>query len=661
MSNFSIGLSGLNAAQRALDVIGNNIANAATEGYHRQRIELSPAYSTETDGILLGGGVDVEGITRLINGLLEQEILKQSSSLEHVTQEHTTLQIVESAFGELSSSGGLNMAINEFFNAMQDLSAHPHEAIWQNQVVSTAETVAVRFRALGEVLTTLENQIMLEAQNTIEQINALTSRIAELNYNIRRVEISGAKTNNLRDERDKCILELSELVGVQTQNREYGVVDVSVAGIAVVAGTSAAELETGLQEDGKYGIGIAGSYNYNADIQGGRLGGLLSLKNQLLTEFHNQLDDLAAAIILQVNQIHVQGVSSEGSFTEITGWAMASEVLADFEPPVTDGKIYIRVTDTGTSQVSRHEIDIDVSSDTLTTVAAKIAAVTGLDASVNSSGLSITADDGYEFDFLPAVLPDPTDSDLTDTISPPTMSVSGIYAGQDKDTFTFTVVGNEEVGNGTLRLLVTDDDENTVAELNIGSGYAAGVTPEASDTLKVGDSGISISLTAGDLVDGNTFEVDVYANTDTSGVLAATGINTFFSGSSASDIAVCSDITDSPGRIATELGAELTDGTNSKRLAELREQALSSLNNMTVEEFYHHLVSDIGQTLSIKQMTRSSTEVLLHDLGNQQGDISGVNVNEEAAQLLVFQQMFQAMAKYLATVQSSVSDLMELV
>jgi len=655
MSNFSIGMSGLDAAQRALDVIGNNIANAATEGYHRQRIELSPAYSTNIGGVFLGGGVDFEGVTRVMDGLLEQEILRQASSLEHVSQEDTTLRMVESVFGELSSSSGLNAAINEFFNAMDDLSAHPAKPIWQNQAVSAAETMAARFRTLGQYLTTLESQIVLEAQNTIEQVNSLASRIAKLNDNIQRIEIGDAEANNLRDERDQCISELSELVGVQIQNREYGVVDVNVAGIAVVAGATTVELETGLQEDGKYGIGIAGSYNYNADIQGGRLGGLLSLKNQLLTGFHNQLDDLAAAIILQVNQIHVQGVGSEGSFTEITGWVMASEVLADFEPPVTDGSIFIRVTDASTGQVTRNEIDIDVSSDTLTTVAAKIAAVTGLDASVNSSRLSITADAGYEIDFLPAVLPSPTNSDLTGTTSPPTMSVSGIYAGQDNDTFTFTVVGTGDVGNGTLQLLVTDGDADTVATLNIGSGYAA------QDMLEVGDSGIRISLTAGDLVDGNTFEVDVYANTDTSGVLTATGINTFFSGSSASDIAVCSDITDSPGRIATALGAELTDNTNSVHLAELREQALSSLNNMTVEEFYRHLVSDIAQTLSIKQMTRDSTEVLLQDLGNQQGDISGVNINEEAARLLVFQQMFQAMAKYLATVQSSISAVMEIV
>ena len=76
MSDFSIGLSGLDAAQKALDVIGNNIANAATEGYHRQRIDFTPAYSLQEGSLSLGGGVDVKSITRVIDNLLEQEILK---------------------------------------------------------------------------------------------------------------------------------------------------------------------------------------------------------------------------------------------------------------------------------------------------------------------------------------------------------------------------------------------------------------------------------------------------------------------------------------------------------------------------------------------------------------------------------------------------------
>jgi flagellar hook-associated protein 1 FlgK len=652
MSGYSIGLSGLTTAQKALDIIGNNIANAATEGYHRQRIELAPAYSSQIGSLLLGGGVDTAGVTRLIDSFLEQEILRQQSSLGQVSKELATLRTVENAFGELSTTGGLSTAIDNFFNALQDLCAHPAEAVWQNQVVTAAETMVGQFRTLGRFLVSLETQIALEAENTIEQVNTLANQIAELNDNIEKIEIGGGKANNLCDQRDQCITKLSELIGVETQARELGVVDVSIGGISVVAGAAVTKLEVGLNEDNCLGISVAGAYNYKTNVQGGKFGGLLSLKNELVPEIHNDLDSLASVIMRQINQYHVQGVGSDGSFSELTGWSMASENLADFDPPVGDGKIYIRVINTTTGEITRNEVVVNASTDSLTDIAAKIALIDGLSASVVSSKLHIQAETNYKFDFLPAVLPEPTASTLTG--SPPTISVSGIYTGTENQTFTFTVIGTGSVGNGNLQLEVKNGDMEVVTTLNVGAGYAAG------DKLDIGN-GIKVSLSPGDLNDTETFEVDAFANTDTSGVLAATGLNAFFSGSGALDMALCSDITAMPSRIATALGADMTDNTNVLRMAGLRETSVSSLDGLTTGEFYRRLVTDIGQYVSVKQISEGNTSMMLKNLANQQSDISGVNINDEAAQMLIFEQMFQAMAKYLSTVQSSISSMMELI
>jgi flagellar hook-associated protein 1 FlgK len=653
MQGYSIAISGFDAAQKAFDVIGNNIANAATDGYHRQRINLQPLYTTQAGSILIGGGVEITGATRLIDSLLEQEIYCQQSTLQQISQEVTTLKSIENAFGELSAGSSLSKAIVEFFNALQDLSAHPSEIVWQNQAVTVGQNLADHFKTLGEYLNRLENQIILEADNTIEQINMLIGQIAELNDKIEGIEIVGGQANSLRDQRDQRIAELAELIRLETYNREYGVVDVIIAGIPVVSGASVTELEVGLNENEDLGISPVGSTNYNANIQGGRLGGLLSLKNELIYGFQNDLDDLANTIIQIVNQYHVQGVGSQGSFTELTGWKMTSENLADFEPPVTDGKIYIRVTDTSTGEITRHEIDIDASADSLSTIATAISAITGLDASVVSSKLSIQAQTNYKFDFLPAVLSEPTASDLT-AASPPTISVSGIYNGTENQTFTFTVIGTDSVGNGNLKLEVENGASEVITTLNIGAGYAAG------DKLDIGN-GIKISVSTGDLNDGDSFEIDAFANTDTSGVLAAIGINTFFSGSSATDMAVCSEITNSPGRIATALGADLTDNTNVLRLADLKNQAISDLNNMTPGEFYNRLVANMGQQISVRQMREDNLEIMIQNLATHQSEISGVNINDEAAQMLIFEQMFQALAKYLNMVQSSLMTMMEII
>jgi len=653
MSNYSIAISGFDAAQKAFDVIGNNIANAATDGYHRQRINLKPEYTTQAGSILIGGGVDVTGATRLIDSLLEQEICCQRSSLQQISQELTTLKTIENAFGELSAGSSLSKAIDEFFNALQDLSAHPSEIVWQNQAVTVGQNLADHFKTLGEFLNRLENRIILEADNTIEQINTLISQIAELNDKIEGIEVVGGQANSLRDQRDQRIAELAELILVETYSREYGVVDVIIAGIPVVSGASVTELEVGLNENQDIGISPVGSINYNTNIQGGRLGGLLSLKNELIYGFRNDVDDLAKTIIQMVNQYHVQGVGSQGSFTELTGWKMTSESLADIEPPVTDGEIYIRVTNTSTGEITRHEIDIDASADSLSTIATAISAITGLDASVVSSKLSIQAQTNYKFDFLPAVLSDPTASDLT-AASPPTISVSGIYNGTENQTFTFTVVGTDSVGNGNLKLEVENGASEVITTLNIGVGYAAG------DKLDIGN-GIKISVSTGDLNADDSFEIDAFANTDTSGVLAAVGINTFFSGSSATDMAVCSEITNSPGRIATALGTDLTDNTNVLRLADLKNQTISGLNNMTPGEFYNRLVANMGQQISVRQMREDNLEIMIQNLASSQSEISGVNINDEAAQMLIFEQMFQAMAKYLNMVQSSLMTMMEII
>jgi len=653
VDSFEIGISGLTAAQSAFEIIGNNIANAATDGYHCQRLNLVPAYTSMVDSVLVGGGVDVAEVTRLIDSLLENEILRQHSSLGKISQEVSTLRTVETAFGELSSGSSLSEAIDEFFNALQDLSVYPDEAVWQQQVVAAAETMANQFRSMDELLENMINQIAMEAENTIQEINSLVQTIAQLNENIKRQEITGGQANNLRDQRDQCISELSELVDVQTLSRDYGVVDISVAGIPVITGTATVELAVGYQDEHVLGVTVAGESNYYTDIDGGKLGGLLSLNNDIISDIRDDLNTLASAIIQQVNQYHVQGVGSKGSFTELSGWSMVSEDLTDFDPPITDGNVYIRVIDTNTGAITRTAVPVDVSADSLTTIASDISAITGLTASVSGSKLSIQADTGYEFDFLPCVLPSPTDSDFTGTTSPPDVSVSGIYTGTENQTFTFTVSGTGSVGNGTLSITVTDGDSNTVTTLNVGSGYAAG------DLLDLGN-GIKIALGTGDMADGNTFEVDAFAETDTSGFLAAVGINTFFSGANASNIAVCSDISDSPGRIATALGADMTDNTNALRLTGLADEASDDLDSFTPVEFYRQLVTDIGLQLSVKETRQDNIEAIIQNLANQQSEVSGVDINDEAAQMLIFEQMFQAMAKYLDTVQTSLTTIMEL-
>jgi flagellar hook-associated protein 1 FlgK len=237
----------------------------------------------------------------------------------------------------MSSSGGLNEALDNLFLAFADLSNHTDEIIWQRQVVASAETLAAKFRTIGSFMTDLDEQIQLEAKNFVEDANLLINQIAGLNDDIEKMELQGGKANNLRDQRDQLVSELSKIIGVKTVERGNGVVDVEAGGIAVVIGTRATDLEIGTTDDGSLGLTIKGALNYTKTVDGGRLGGLVNLKNNILDGLKDDLDKLAKTVIREVNTYQSQGLGPHGSFESLNGWPLTDEVLANFEPPITDG------------------------------------------------------------------------------------------------------------------------------------------------------------------------------------------------------------------------------------------------------------------------------------------------------------------------------------
>jgi flagellar hook-associated protein 1 FlgK len=654
MQNYAIGVSGLNAAQAALDIIGNNIANAATDGYHRQRVELTPSASGQIGDVETGAGVDVAGVTRMMDGLLEREILRQGSAHEQVSQELSVLSSIETSLGEFADAGGMNATIDAFFDALRSLAAHPQERVWRNETISAAEALAAEFRRLGSLVTNLSDQVVLEAKSTTESINSLIAQIAEINGKIQSIEINREQANNLRDHRDRLISELAKLADVETHPREYGVVDVSIGGLPMITGAVAISLQTDVRADQSLAVSASGGEADRLNIQSGRLGALLSLRNDQLGGFQAELDALAKAIMGQVNRYHAQGLGQEGSFRELTGSVMSSADLS--AASISDGAFYLRVTDPATGRVTRHAIDVNVSGpspDTLESIAAKIDAIAGINASVDASRLYIIADLGYSFDFLPAVLPEPTATNFT-AGSPPTIRVSGIYNESENQTLTFRVAGDGSVGNGILRMDVMEASGALVGTLNIGAGYAAG------DVLEL-RNGIKISVGVGQFNDGDSFEVQALGTTDTSGLLAAAGMNTFFTGSSASEMRVCSDIVEAPYRIATAFGSDLADNAAALKLAAIREEAVESLGGMTPGEYYGRVAAGLGQQVSLRQSRQNNIEAMIQNLEQRRSDISSVNINDEAAQLLVFEKMFQAMAKYLNSIQTTMTTLMNMV
>ncbi|RKY06488.1 MAG: flagellar hook-associated protein FlgK, partial [Planctomycetota bacterium] len=660
MAGYEIGISGLHAAQKALDIIGNNIANAATEGYHRQEIDLRPADESYTNGQMVGQGVESAGVQRLVNEILESELLRQSSSLADIEKRLSTLRTIENAFGELSSEG-LSTALDNFFASFNDLSLRPDDVNLQSSALSSAETLANHFRSLGTVISNIEEMVHNEAVSTVERINLLASQIARMNTEVYAQEMRGNNANNTMDQRDMLIAELSELIGIRTVVRDTGMVDISASDISLVSGSTATELEVGFvlnQQQYQLGLRPKETQVYDTSISGGVFGGLFKLRNELVDGIKTQLDSLAQTLISQTNQLHAQGVGTNGSFTMLSGWTMIETDVAQMQPPVTDGQIHIRVTDP-TGQVVRHVISVTAFS-TMSSIAADIVAIPGLDQNtgVNSGRLQIIANSGYSFDFLGGTLSVPNmmvPGPLAGAGAglgqlPPAIEVSGGYTGTVDETYTCTVKmtppgQTHAIGTGTMELEIQNAAGAVLKTVNIGQGYVAG-------TSFILDNGVKIRLEAngvspGYLNDAEQFTIEALASSDTSGFLAAVGINSFFSGTDADSIAVSDFVRDDGSNIAVSKTVEMTDNLNAGAIAALGDSAQDALGKLSPKEFYRKLVIDLGNEVSVTEMQHNNAQSIHRALEQQRDEISGVDINDQASLMMLYERMFQAMARYM--------------
>ncbi|MDH4201339.1 MAG: flagellar hook-associated protein FlgK [Phycisphaerae bacterium] len=674
MAGYEIGISGLQAAQKALDIIGNNIANSATEGYHRQEIELRPADEVYTNGQMVGQGVEYAGVRRLVNQILESELLRQRSTLADIEKRLDTLQTIENAFGELSSEG-LSVALDNFFAAFNDLSVQPNDVNLQSAVLSSAETVANHFRNLGTVIENIEDMLYNEAGSTVERINLLTEQISKMNTEVYAQQTLSDDANNTMDQRDMLIAELSELIGIRTVVRDTGMVDIIASDVSLVVGSTATKLETGLILNGQqYQLGLRPkeTQEYDTNVSGGVLGGLLKLRNDLIDGVKTQLNVLAQTLISQTNQLHVQGVGTDGAFTMLSGWAMIETEVAKMQPPVTDGQIYIRVTDP-TGQVVRYKIDVTASS-TLSSITADIAAIPGLDqnTSVNAGRLQIIANAGYSFDFLSGTLSVPNTT-IPDPLAgagagpaqlPPVIAVSGGYTGTVDETYTCTVKTTPPgqtyaIGTGTMELEVKNAADAVLRTVNIGEGYVAG-------TNVILDNGVKIRLEAngispGYFNDAEQFTIEALASSDTSGFLATVGINSFFSGTDADSIGISDFVRNNGANIAFSRTVEMTDNLNASAIAALGDSAQNALGNLSPKQFYRKLVVDLGNEVSIAQMQHNNAQSIHRSLDQQRDEISGVDINEQASLMMLYERMFQAMARYMNTINDTYETVLTII
>src|SRR3989339_1513710 len=640
-SDLQIGLSGILTAQRSMLVTSHNISNANTKGYTKQSSVLAARNPTITTAGTLGQGVELVKIIRHKDDYLNSRLRDISSSIGSASIKSQYLKELETVFNETSDSS-LNNALSSFFKGINDLSQYPEDMSIRSTFLENANTLTDTFRRIVNELDQMKTFIKQSIENKLSDVNTITTNIANINKQIASLKTKGIESNDLLDKREALLHDLSKLTHITVNTQNNGMVDVMTPGGSLVSGTNVKSLTFDIDTSGTLSITDSEKMS-KFTFKTGEIKALQDFYNTTIANYDKKLDNLASGIIKDVNRIHGEGVGLSGGFTSVKSINSVSSATAALNTagltitPST-GDIYITVTNTSTGEVTKNKISVDVTTDTLATLAGKIDALAGIAASASlvDNKLQIGAATGYKFNFSYALDPNPG------ALGTSTASVSGVYSGQSNDTYTFTALGSGTIGTTSgLQVEVKNSGGTVVATLDVGSTYTAG------NTLNVAN-GVSLSLSSGSITTGDTFSLNVINDSDTTNLLAALGINTFFSGSDASNIAVSTDVSNDVSLIAASSG-EVGNNTNALRLAALLDDS-SAISNTSFADYLHQIASLLGEETSNAYKSEESYTTIKTSLENRRDEISGVSVDEELVNLVRYQQAYQASAKYISIV-----------
>ena len=271
--SLNIGLRGLLSSQRALETVGHNISNANTPGFSRQVLDLRSATPLDQGGVLIGNGVDAEGVRRLSDDVLSRRLTDQGGVVARYEGLLTSLSGLESLLSE-PGGAGISSAFESFFESVSALANNPGDSVLRNAVVESAESLTATFQQLTGSIEELAIDGRAQAQALGSGINNLAEQIAELNVEIGTLEAGGGVANDLRDQRDLALNQLAELVEIDAQSQPSGVVHVLIEGQLLIGSSQAYEVTPSTDADGSPLLVFEGG-TQAVEPGGGRLGGII--------------------------------------------------------------------------------------------------------------------------------------------------------------------------------------------------------------------------------------------------------------------------------------------------------------------------------------------------------------------------------------------------
>lgn len=622
----SIGQSALAAAQVGIATTGHNIANAATPGYSRQVVIQGAAIAQNFGYGYVGSGVDVNNIQRIYSDFQAAQVRASQTTQSGLNSYYTQISQIDNMLS--NSTSGLSPSLQSFFNGIQSVSANPSSVAARQTTLSTANTLASSFQSMGAQLDQINQGLNTQITSSVGTVNSLATQIAQLNQSIvlaQGATAAGQPPNDLMDQRDQLVLELSKQIKATVVKQQDGQYNVFIGnGQALVVGSQTSQLTTAISPTDPTQTVVAYNANGSSSIlsssalTGGALGGLLEFRSQSLDPAVNALGRVAIGLATTFNAQHRLGQDLNGN--------LGTDFFAVGTPSVA-----VNNNNTGTA--------------TLTATISNVSALTTSDYAVNYNGTN------YQVTRLSdgVVTPLTTSPQTIDGVD---FSTAGVPATGDN----FLV---RPTANGASAFAVKITDPSLLAasapivtaapNTNTGTGKISAGSVGAAYLGSPLASPVTLTYAAGQLTGfPATQPVTVTAN-GASTTYAAGAPVPYTAGATISFGGISLVISGTPVNADTFTVGPNTGGVGDGRNAVLL-GALQTTNTLVggtanYQDVYAQLVATIGNKTNELKVTNDAETQTLSNLTQAQQSLSGVNLDEEASNLLRYQQAYQAAGK----------------
>lgn len=607
------GLSGLRAMQRALDTTAHNIANVSTDGYSRQRVDFGTRNPQSFGGNWVGSGVDATAVRRVYDQYISLQARQSGGNLARLEAFSTQAGRLDDMLGD--TTNGIGASLQSFTDALNEVSSTPGSVPARQVLLSQGQALVERLRNYDSRLREMDADVNTRITGEARDITTLARDIAKLNENIAAAMAgSGNAPNDLLDQRDQLIDQLSSKIGVTVVAEGDATLNVFVgSGQPLVLGNSASQLTTAPDAIDPERLTLAlqtpaGTVDLSRSVSGGTVGGLLDYRREMLDPARNDLGRITLAVVNQVNNQHHEGMDLNGNlggdfFT--VGGVDTTDSLAN--------------TGTATLAVTRTNIGALTANDyvLLNTGSGYSLRNKETGAAVAFTGTGTVADPML-FDGLSLVVGAGSASGDQYVIHPTREAISGLgvaitdparvaAAAPVRAAAATTNAGTGKITTGEV---LDASNANLLSTVNLVFTSAT--------TYSV-NGGPNVAYTAGSNIDVNGWRVQISGAPSTG--------DTF--------------------TVRNNAGA-VGDNRNAFALADALKAGVLDNGATSVASAVERLTSDVGLATRSAQMSRDAAQSVNESDLAARDAVSGVNLDEEAANMLRFQQAYQANAQIIA-------------